>query len=200
VPGTTQASINQIDGEIRALKETETSLKRMVAGYEARLERAPRVGQEVQQFSRDYDTVNTRYQTLLKQYEEAQLAASVERSDNAEQFRLLDPAVVPGRPMAPNRMMLLGMGLAAAIGLGLAVMLVRERLDSSFHSAEDLQAFSRLPTLATIGRIPSKTGRRRRRVRRMAATLATAACIAVIAAGVYRVASGNEDLVRMLSK
>ncbi len=64
------------------------------------------------------------------------------------QFRLLDPAVLAPRPMLPNRTQLVLLGAVLAAGTALFAMLLAERLDTSFHTTEQLRAFSKVPVLA----------------------------------------------------
>ena len=78
-------------------------LRRAMAGYEARVEIAPKRQQELDDLSRDYAAIKERYDTLLKRYQDAQVAESLEKGQDVEQFRVLDPAIPPDRPAAPNR-------------------------------------------------------------------------------------------------
>ncbi|HJU44093.1 MAG TPA: Wzz/FepE/Etk N-terminal domain-containing protein [Vicinamibacterales bacterium] len=190
-------SLATVESELRVLKEEEASLRTLIAGHEARIDNAPKLQQGLEQPSLAYDAVNERYQALVKRSEEAQLAENLERGQNTEQFRILDPAIPPLRPAAPNRLWLLLMGIAAAAGLGFAAIVVAEKVDTSFHTADDLQAFTNLPTLARIRLIQS--GARRRRQRLHLAVIAAASIIGAVvaAAGAYYVAGNNEELVRM---
>ena len=65
---------------------------------------------------RGHDLTRERYQTLLKQYEDARLASTLEQSKDLEEFRILDAAVPPAKPMAPDRFLLLLMAAAASRG------------------------------------------------------------------------------------
>ena len=198
VPGA--RTVQQIDAEIKSLRERESELRKTIAQFEARVESAPRLGGDLDLYARDYDSASERYQAVLKKYSDAQLAATVEQDRRGEQFRVIDPAVLPTKALAPKRLFLLGAGLAAAIGLGLVVILATERLDSSVHTAEELQGITQLPLLATVSRIPTKLDRRQRRRRRAATLVAAAVAMALIAAGTYHYASGNDDLVRLTSR
>ena len=193
-------TVQQIDAEIKALRDREESLKRQIAQYEARVESAPRLGGDLDLYARDYDSANDRYQTVLKKYGDAQLAATMEEGKRGEQFRVIDPAVPPTNALAPKRLFLLGAGLAAALGFGLVVILATERFDTSVHTAEELQGITQLPLLATVSRIPTKLDRQHRRRRRTATFVAAAVAMALIAAGTYHYASGNDDLVRLTSR
>ena len=150
--------------------------------------------------SRAYDAVNERYQTLLKRSEEAQLAENLEQGRNMEQFQILDPALPPTRPSAPNRLWLLAMGFIASLALGCGAVVGVERLDTTFHAVDELRAFANVPMLATIRPIPTPGRARRQRRRAVLITLAVIVGLAVIVAGSYYVAGGNEQIVRLMAR
>ena len=193
-------ALTNVEIELRSLKEDEASLRAEIAGYEARVDNSPRVQEELDQPSRDYDAVNERYQALMKRAEDARLAENLERGKATEQFRILDPAIPPLYAAAPNRLYLAIMGLIAAIALGVAAILVFEKFDTSFHTADEVQAFTNLPMLARIRLIP--TAARARRARLQYALVAAAAVIALglMIGGSYYVAGGNEQIVRMTAR
>jgi polysaccharide chain length determinant protein (PEP-CTERM system associated) len=193
-------TVQQIDAEIKTLRDREAELKRQIMQFETRVENAPRLAGDLELYSRDYSSANDRYQTVLKRYADAQLAATVEEERSGEQFRVIDPAVTPTKALAPKRLWLLGGGLMAALALGIVVIIAAERFDSSIHTAEELQSITQLPLLATVSRISTKLDRRRRRRRRTAALVVAAVAMAVIAAGTHHYASGNDSLVRLTSR
>jgi polysaccharide chain length determinant protein (PEP-CTERM system associated) len=192
--------LESVEGELRSLKEEEASLRSMIAGYEARVDNSPQRQQELQQPSRDYDAVNERYQALVKQAEEARLAENLERGQNTEQFRILDPAIPPIHPAAPNRLWLLIMGIVAAVALGFGAIVAAEKFDTTFHTVDDLQAFTNLPTLARIRLIPTPARARRERLRFALVAAAASVGLMVVVAGSYYVAGGNEHIVRMTAR
>lgn len=193
-------SLGGVDGALKSLKEEEASLRKVIAGYEARVENAPKRQQELQQLSRDYDAVNERYQTLSKRSEEAQLAENLEQGQHTEQFRILDPAIPPAQPAAPNRLWLLAMGFVASLALGFGAIVAAEKLDTTFHTVDDLQAFNNVPTLARIRLIPTATGARRQRLRLALMTAAVIVGLVLVVAGSYYVAAGNEQIVRLTAR
>jgi len=100
-------------------------------------------------------------------------------------------------PVAPNVLWLLAMSVAGSVAFALAVVVGAEKLDTSFHSVDELRAFAAAPTLAVIRRIPTRAETRRKRVRFALVALAFVAALAVAVAGARYVGSGNEQLVRM---
>jgi polysaccharide chain length determinant protein (PEP-CTERM system associated) len=193
-------ALGDTDAELQGLRQEESLLRQAIASYEQRVENAPRRQQELQELSSGYESTREHYQVLLKRYEDAQLAASLEEGYNPEQFRILDPALPPERPAAPDRVWLLLMGLVAATGLAVGVVLAAEKLDTSFHAADDLRAFIGAPVLATIRPIVTKSDRRRTRLRFALAAAAGAVVLALIAAATHRVADGNEQIVRLMAR
>jgi polysaccharide chain length determinant protein (PEP-CTERM system associated) len=198
--GFTKQAVSQVDKEIRTLKDEEGFLRQVIAGYEARVENAPKREEELQRLSRDYDLNTERYEMLLKKYEEAQLAESLEHGQNVEQFRVLDPALPPLRPAAPNRSWLLIIGFAAALALGFGAIVAAERFDTTFHSADDLRAFANVPMVAAIRWIPTTSDMRRHRFKFALTTIVVIVGLGLVAAGSYYVADGNEQIVRMTAR
>ena len=174
-------SLADVDAELRALKDEERTLRQTIAGYEQRVENAPKRQQEFQEMSRDYDTTKERYDTLLKRYEEAQLAASLEQGQDVEQFRILDTALPPRDPVAPDRVPAARVrARAGAIGLAVGAVMAAEKLDTAFHRIEDLRAFVSRSDAGPRA-VDSVARRSVRRNRRRAALMAVSAVVAVLA-------------------
>lgn len=186
------------EAEIKILKAEDLRLRGAVAAYQSRVENTPRREQEFLDISRDYDTTRESHQSLVKRHEEAQVAESMEQRQKGEQFRILDPALPSAVTVAPNRPRLLLMALAFALGLGAGAAALAEILDTSFHSADDLRAFTTVPVLVSIPRIASETDLQGRQQRFRLAALGAVLGLTLVVGASYFVAHGNEQLVRML--
>ena len=196
----TEQSLARAQAELKTLKDEEVMLRRLIADYEGRVQNAPKRQDELQQLSRDRESIKERYQTLLKHYEEARLAESLEQGQKVEQLRILDPAIPTRQPWAPNRFWLLTIGFIAAVGLAFAVVVAAERFDTSFHTVDDLRAFVTVPTLAVIRRLPTRSNVRTGWLRPALVTLAFLVSVALIVGGAYYVGSGNEQIARMTAR
>jgi hypothetical protein len=164
------------------------------------VESAPRRQQQFQELSRDYQTTKDLYDSLLKRYEEALLAQSLEHGKTAEQFRILDTALPPNEPEGPNRLWLALMGLILSFGAAAGAMALVEQLDTSFHSSEALRAFTQVPVLVSIPLIVTRGDARRRLLRLSAATLSVAVVLSALAWASYYAAHEYEQLVYLLSR
>jgi putative tyrosine kinase-like protein len=166
-----------------------------------RLETAPRRQRGYQTIARDYQTTRDLYDSLRKRYEEAQLEDDKGGGGPATSpLRILDSAIVPNAPVAPNRLLLLFATLVGAMVTAAAAAWAADWIDTSLHSAEDVRAFTRVPVLVSIPRIVT-AGDRHARVRRIwLAAAAVLLALGVVAQGVHRVARGNEALVLMMAR
>jgi succinoglycan biosynthesis transport protein ExoP len=190
--------LHDVTAELRSLAGEEDALHRAIAKYEQRVDVAPRLEEEFHALSGDSGTTKERYNTLLQRYQEAQLAASMERGQHVEQFRVLDPALAPNAPSAPSRPRLLIMGLVLALVLAFGAVVVTERLDTTFHSVDDLRGFTTVPTLVRIPLIITARDVRRERWRRALVTVAVVGGLGLIVAGSHHVGRGMDDVVRLM--
>ena len=191
--------VRGLDAELRGLQEQERQLRRSIDQYQTRVEQAPGREQELHEVSRDYESAKDAYAGLLKRVEEAQLNQNVEKGKQGERFRVLDPALAPEAPIAPRRLRLLVAGIAFAFVAAAGAVLLKERLDDSFHSVDELRAFTRVPVLAVIPRLPDRARERRETVRAWAGGFATVLGMSVALLVAYVVAREAGALLPFLS-
>ena len=122
--------------------------------------------------------------------------AALERQPKAsaavgEEFRILDGAVPARKAVAPPRRLFVLLGLGLGVVAAAAAVFIADQLDSSFHSLEELRAFSKLPVLVTIPQIGT-VGTNRRRLWLRAAPIAIGLVLVVLVS--YHLASGNDQL------
>jgi polysaccharide chain length determinant protein (PEP-CTERM system associated) len=188
-------TIEVLNQELERLKQTEADLRQNIAGFERRLESAPHLQQEFALLSRDYQASKELYDSLLKRYDEAQFAESLEVDRQGERFRVLEAALPPEGPTAPNRFRLLVLGVLLAAAAAAGAIALAEQIDTSFHTIDEIRAFTRVPVLATIPHMGPASGARLRVVLTTASALVAIGLVAALSA---HLASGNEQLVRML--
>jgi polysaccharide biosynthesis transport protein len=154
-PANGARTIEGLDAQINLLRAGEATLRQTIATVERRLESVPYRQNEFASLSRNHEATRAQYESLRKEYETAQLAQSVETSNQGDRFRIMEAAVPPTGPSGPRRLRLLIMGLFGAALAASVVVLLREQFDTSFHSIDDLRRFSRVPVLVAIPRMES---------------------------------------------
>jgi hypothetical protein len=139
------------------------------------------------------------YGSLLKRYEDAQLAESMERRHQGDEFRLLDAALPSMVPAGPSRWTLLVVGLLASIGLAGLAVLAAEYLDTSFHTLGSLRGLVKVPILASIPPIVTSGDRRRWRWRFWPLSVSFAVALLALVKGVQYVVQHNETVNTLLA-
>lgn len=142
--------------EMRRLQEEDSRIKARIAGFQARIENTPMRELAMANLARDYLNTKESYHTLLKKSEEAQQAENLERRQKGEQFKVIDPARIPEKPIQGKILKILLIGFVLGLGFGLGMAFVREEMDRSFRDAEDLEATMEFKVLANIPRIQKK--------------------------------------------
>jgi hypothetical protein len=194
-----RGALIEAETELKVLKAEDVHLRGAIAAYQQRIEKIPEREQEYKELARDYETTREVYQSLLKRYGDAQIAENMEQGQKSEQFRIIEPATVPTRPVTgPFKLLIIV--FVVAIDLAGVAVFVAEKLDGSFHSVEQVRGRSSFPVLASIPRLITELDAARQRTRFRLATMATAVGLVVLVAVSYFLAHGNEQLVLLLVK
>ena len=118
--------------------------------YQKRVEDTPKREQELLSLQRDYDNVKQTYDSLLSRKLEAQMAVNMEKKQKGEQFRIVDSARVPTKPIEPDMKKLFLISIVAGLGLGGGLIYLLEFLDTSFKRSDEVESYYGFPVLATI--------------------------------------------------
>jgi uncharacterized protein involved in exopolysaccharide biosynthesis len=119
VEGTNQFIESQIADVRRRIIEAETSLE------ELRTENGRRPPSQADLLP--YEVLLERYRALLLKREEARTADGLERRQIGEQFRLIDAARMPDRPVGPSRVTINAAGAFGGLALGMVLVGIRGR-------------------------------------------------------------------------
>ena len=145
-----QTQIADIDLEIQALRSQSERTRSQINVLQTRIDNTPVRAIELAKINRGYEITLRKYQDLLAKGLESELSENVEKQQKGEQFKIVEPANFPAKPVRPNRLLIVLVGLVGGLvgGIGLAVLL--ETLDTSFKKGDEIDAFVNVPLLATI--------------------------------------------------
>jgi polysaccharide chain length determinant protein (PEP-CTERM system associated) len=178
--------IDTLRAQIARRERDADVIRDTLARYQSRAEAAPTRETELIELNRDYDTLRQLYADLLKKSQESQMVAALDTRQIGEQFRLLEGARAPERPVSPNRPQLNLLGVIGGIALGLAFIALAEYRDTTFKTDDDIMTTLSLPVLAMIPNMVTRTERRHRRRRRvMMSVTAVLVALAVAATAVW---------------
>jgi len=171
-----------------------------VAEFSGRIERAkaslkvaPRIEAEAAQLNRDYAIHRRAYEELVSRRESAVMYDKLDDAAGLAEFRVIEPARVPMRPVFPDRALLMLVALAAALGAGLAAAFARAQVQPVFHRPSELHARLGLPLLGAVGAIKNDADVRGERweIARVAAAFGSLVVVFVLGAVVTAMLRGT---------
>jgi polysaccharide biosynthesis transport protein len=126
-----------------------------ISQYQARLNMAPVMEQQFADITRDYDQSKTDYESLLAKKNQSEMSTDLEKTQQGERFRMLDPPNLPVRPYKPNRLLLCGAGLAVGLVFGGGFAFGQEKLSGKIYSEREIKKLVPFDVIAEIPPIES---------------------------------------------
>lgn len=181
-----QAALQAKDMEIEDYNRQINDLKNRIRATQAKLEGGAAISQEYLQLVRDRELAARRYEELGRKLQDSSMATDLVSRGQSETMEVLESPVIPEEPIAPNRPLIIAVGIAlgAAVGIGLAS--VREIKDTSLKNLKDVRAYTRLTVLGSVPLLENDfVVRRRRRIAWLAWALAVLVGILLMAGAVF---------------
>ena len=144
------SQLRTIDAEIKVRRHRAGEIQAQIKSLEQRMEQMPIREQELSTLLRDYETTNKRYQTLLANKESAKITEQMEKRQKGEQFRVLDPANLPIKPVKPDPLRVFLAGITAGLVLGGGTIWWLDFRNLPFRRPEEIEGSLGLPMLASI--------------------------------------------------
>ena len=145
-----EPQLDQINAEIRRLKVEIEKAQAQIKIHRIRVEETPKREQELLGINRDYLNLKELYKSLLDRKLEAELALNMEKKQKGEQFRVIDPARLPEKPVEPDLRKILLFVLVLGLGLGGGLAYGVEFLDTSYRNPEDVEKELQIPVLVSM--------------------------------------------------
>jgi uncharacterized protein involved in exopolysaccharide biosynthesis len=178
-----QGQVKQNQMELENRQKIVAQLETQIQEYQNRLNETPIREQQLADLTRDYEQSLSNYNSLLSKRNQSELATSLEKRQQGEQFRIIDPPGFPLKPYKPDRMLFALGGLLAGIFFGVIGTAAMELIDGRVFHESDFKKLVNAPVLTEIPPLPTalETVRQDRRLRFewMAAT----AMLVVMASG-----------------
>ena len=161
-----QNQITAARSELDFLREKKMKLVQDLSTYEERLKQAPKIERDYRLLTRDYDNAIAKYREIKAKQLEAELGESLEAERKAERFILIEPPVVPGKPIKPNRLVIVFMGLMFGVGGGMGLAVLRELMSPGMYGTKAIAAVTGAPPLAVVPYIETAEEGKAKRWRR----------------------------------
>lgn len=163
----------------------QAEIKRIQADidqYQSRLNLTPMREQQLNALTRDYDQQKKNYDSLLEKRLQSETATDLEKRQQGEQFRMIDPPSLPQKPYSPNRLLLCLAGIVAGLALAAGLAFGLEWLDPKVNSKQELALVLPVPILANIPNLMTPEEQRLSRRRLIVEGLAAAMLLMIVPA------------------
>jgi capsular exopolysaccharide synthesis family protein len=153
---TKQGMIHQIDTDYRETQAREALLERDLNHQEILADNMAQKLVEYNLLKHDAESDKQLYDGLLQKLKEAGISAGL-RSSN---IRVVDPALVPSTPARPQKSRNILLAFLVGIVGGVGIAFLREYLDNTVKSPDDILHLTGLPSLAVVPAFSNGNGSR----------------------------------------
>ncbi len=141
-----QDIIGRIESEYLAAKRREELLRQALEEQKAQAHELAKKMVQYNILKREAETNKELYNGLLQRIKEAGISAGL-RSSN---IRVVDRALVPSHPARPRKAINIALAFLLALMGGIFVAFIREALDNTVKTPDDVEHLTRLPSLAVV--------------------------------------------------
>jgi polysaccharide biosynthesis transport protein len=170
--------IAQIGSDYKAASQREALLTQALDKQKAE---ANEMAERLVQYNilkREAETDKTLYDGLLTKLKEADIAVGLKSSN----IRVVDPAMIPGTPSRPAKSRNIALSFLVGLVGGIGLALLREYLDNTVKTPDDVETLSRLPSLAVVPSFAQLNGNGKRpRLLPLAASNGHEKCVELVA-------------------
>jgi succinoglycan biosynthesis transport protein ExoP len=153
-----QNALNALESDYREARQLEA---RLVDELDQRKAEANAMAEKLVEYNiikREAESYKTLYDGLLTKLKEANIAVGLKSTN----IRLVDPAMIPSTPARPAKARNLALAFLVGLVGGVGLALLREYLDNTVKSPDDVETLSRLPSLAVVPQFAGSNGNGKR--------------------------------------
>jgi polysaccharide chain length determinant protein (PEP-CTERM system associated) len=142
--------LKEIELNLKTLREESEKILAQTKTYQAWIDATPIREAEWVALTRDYNELRKYYDTLLAQSLTAAAAESIEMRQKGSQFKLVDPAYLPEKPMQGNFLKIIMIAIGAGLASGMGIALGLDIMDTSFKTVQDLENYLHVPVTCAL--------------------------------------------------
>jgi polysaccharide chain length determinant protein (PEP-CTERM system associated) len=175
-----ESQIAKLDEDIKDQTKLEPAIQQQIDFHMSKLGQEPVFEQQIEGLMRDYNSLQEHYNRLLDKKLGAEMASDLEVHQRGENFVILDAAMPPLFPIAPNRPLIGFAGLIGGFLMGIALAMVMEITDESVKNEREAIDIFRAPVLTGVPFVQNPKQTRLSYVRLVLACAATVVAATVV--------------------
>ena len=159
-----ELQVRQMKEEFNRIQSDISKMEQQMKIYQKRVEDTPKREIEMQSLQRDYSNIQNVFNSLLDRKLEAELSVNMEKKQKGEQFRILDHARLPEKPISPDVKKLFLLSVVSGLGLAVGIIFLLEFFDSSIRREEQIEKELGLKILAAVPTITRAKEKLKKRI------------------------------------
>lgn len=169
----------QAEAEVASLDARQREIMGAVGAKERELRNMPEGKKILANLENERNASKAIYEQLIARQGQTEVSKQMEVQDKSTNFRIVDAAVLPIKPVSPNRKMIILLGVAAGIAGAIGILLLLDTFNTSLKEESDLKKLG-IEVLAVIPRIFDEAEATRIRKKDRLVYLASAAYFSLI--------------------
>jgi len=150
IAGDYTIQLKEIELNLKNLRNESEDIQNQIKTYQGWIDTTPIREAEWVALTRDYNELRKYYDALLAQSLTASAAESIEMRQKGSQFKLVDPAYLPEKPMQGNFLKIIMIALFLGVAGGLGSVLGIDLMDTSFKNVQELETFLNIPVTCAL--------------------------------------------------
>jgi len=138
--------VSDLENDYNAARQREGVMNDALNDQKAEVNSMAQVMVEYNILKRIAEADKTMYDGLLTKLKEANIAAGLK----SRNIRVVDPAMIPSTPTRPAKTRNIALSFLVGLVGGIGLALLREYLDNTVKTPDDVESLARLPSLAVV--------------------------------------------------
>lgn len=138
--------VASVTREYEVARGTEKALEGVLGAARGSVQNLNRKEFELNVLEREVESNRQMYDMFMKRAKETNVAGDLQTAI----ARIVDPAVVPKRPVKPQKLQIIAIAFVLGLFIGVLASLLMDRLDNTIKTSEEVEAKLKHPLLTTL--------------------------------------------------
>jgi succinoglycan biosynthesis transport protein ExoP len=135
------------------LNEKWTALNESYGTLQEKIAQKPLSEQVLKRLEHEVELNRRIYEMLISQAQGSQISENVQQVESESRFKIIQPAQIPIAPFKPDKRKIVLFSALVGLAIGVAAVVVAEKLDNSFKDVEDVESYLNLKVIGTVSRV-----------------------------------------------
>jgi polysaccharide chain length determinant protein (PEP-CTERM system associated) len=173
--------LERVEAELQAVRSSEQSQRALLANTRGLMRESPSARATLEKLLQEKNRYANLYEQLVAKGGQAEVSKQLEVQDKSTTLRIVEPAVMPIKPVSPNRIKIMLFGIVAGFATGFGLLLLIDYFDKTVKTADALKALG-VQVLAVIPKISDPQAIEKERRRDLRLYIASGAYFSLIVA------------------